>query len=309
MLAAGADVVLLGPPCPRHARIRALLGRGAATWAGDALADPGKMSEALRGCDSLVHLAYRPPPDGGALATLRFELDRNVALTAALVDAAATAGVGSIAFASSAQVYGRGGLNREDDPVQPTSSYAAAKLIQEQLVRAWETETGRPAAVLRLTTVYGPGEPTRRAIPRFIDAVLNGRPPRVAGQGVHSFSPVYVDDVADAFGAAVGLNARGTFNVGGEPRMIREVAQLVIKLCGISLNVEEDHFAQVRQVPGCDVSVAVAVLGFRVTPLEYGLRKEIDWFRARQQATAQDTGQALDPASVLVCPRDLGRTP
>lgn len=40
----------------------------------------------------------------------------------------------------------------------------------------------------------------------------------------------------------------------------------MIALCGASLNVEEDRSARARQVPACDVSLAVAALGVPQDP-------------------------------------------
>src|SRR5436190_1746590 len=89
-------------------------------------------------------------------------------LSSRVEEAAAAGDVSFVAFASTAEVYPTSGLNREDGPLAPRSPYAVAKLVQEELVRAWAADTRRPAAVLRLTTVYGPGEAVRRAVPRFI---------------------------------------------------------------------------------------------------------------------------------------------
>ena len=118
------------------------------------------------------------------------------------MEAAAAAGVPYLVFASTSEVYPTSGLNREDGPLAPQSPYAVAKLVQEQLVRGWAADAGRRAAVLRLTTVYGPGEPVRRAVPRFIAAALRGLPLPLDGDGAQVFAPVFVGDVAAAFQAA-----------------------------------------------------------------------------------------------------------
>ena len=276
---------MLGPPPLRSAASRSLVERGEARWERRALVEGrARLTTLLKGAQALVHLGYRPPRGEGALLALRSELTGNVLATARLLEAAADAGLAYVVFASSAQVYPPREGNREDGPVAPSTPYAWAKLLQEELVRGWAQDLGRPAAVLRLATVYGPGEPPRRAIPRFVKAALEGRPLHVDGRGDHRFAPVFVADVVAAFAAALRARADGTYNVAGQPRTIREVAELVVALCGTEVPIEESGSAP-RQVPLCDVSKAERALGLSWTALEVGLQEEIRWFRQRLPAT------------------------
>jgi UDP-glucuronate 4-epimerase len=284
--AAGAEVLLLGPPSLRAATSRALVEQGEARWEGRALVQSrARLAALLRGAWALVHLGYRPPRQEGALPLLHAELTSNVLATARLLEAAADAGIAYVAFASSAQVYPPRERNREDDPVAPSTPYGWAKLLQEELVRSWSWDLGRPAAVFRLTTVYGPGEPPRRAIPRFVKAALEGRPLQVDGRGEHRFAPVFVGDVITAFVAALRAQAGGTYNIGGEPKTIREVAELVVALCGTGVPVEESG-SPARHVPLCDVSRAEQALGLSWTALEAGLEEEVRWFRDQLPAAS-----------------------
>jgi UDP-glucose 4-epimerase len=143
--------------------------------------------------------------------------------------------------------------------------------------------TGRCATVLRLATVYGPGETVDRAIPNFIGAVLAGREPVVDGAGRMPFEPIFVEDVADAVACAIECRPNGIFNVGtGVGHTPREVARLVIRLCAADCGVAENPAAADRGGAISDVSRAAAELGFRArTPLPVGLRREIDWWRGR----------------------------
>ena len=264
---------------------------GVEAWLPDALGGSrDRLAEALSTCDALVHLGYVPPAPGGAVDRLRSELETNVAATAELIEAAAAAGVPYLVFASTSEVYPTSGMNREDGPLAPQSPYAVAKLVQEQLVRGWAADTGRRAAVLRLTTVYGPGEPVRRAVPRFIAAALRGLPLPLDGDGAQVFAPVFVGDVAAAFQAAVELRAGGIYNVGGEPRAVGEVADLVLRLCGADARLAGRARTQRRLVPLCDTSRAAYVLGVRQTALEVGLTEEIGWLRLQELAAAPSQG-------------------
>jgi len=292
--AAGASLVLLGPPPRREAA--AQVGNAAAWLPETVTGNRDRLAAALATCDAVVHLAYAPPPGTGGLAQLRWELEHNVSRTADLLEAAAAGDVSFVAFASTAEVYPTSGLNREDGPLAPRSPYAVAKLVQEELVRAWAADTRRPAAVLRLTTVYGPGEAVRRAVPRFITAALRGLPLPVDGDGTQLFAPVFVGDVAAAFQAALELRAEGIFNVGGEPRPVHEVADAVARLCGSPAPLAGRRTTERRPVPLCDTSRAASVLGVRQTALKVGLREEIRWLRRQELEVPSPAGGGIQCA-------------
>jgi UDP-glucose 4-epimerase len=283
-LAAGAELLVLGPTPHKRPLVRSLVANKEVRYLPDGLvADPADLADALHDYDSLVHLHYTRPSLGGFWTRLAAEVDANLLLTLRLLDAAERARVGQVCFASSVQVYTppARGVSEYGPVGGPVSPYALVKLEQESAFRTWEQRTGRPAAMLRLSTVYGPGETVDRAIPNFIRAALGGTQPVVSGYGAGLFDPVYVGDVAEAFSMAIGNRAGGTFNIGtGRGRSSREVAALVIRLCQADCDIAEDLAEPDRGGPVCDVSRADEILGFRATtPLEVGLQHEIDWLR------------------------------
>jgi UDP-glucose 4-epimerase len=264
--------------------VRSLVASKAVRYSPAALAaDPADLAETLHDFDSLVHLSYSRPLVDGFWSRVAEELNTNLLLTLRVLEAAELARVDQVCFSSSVQVYtppARGVA--EDGPVGGgVTPYAMVKLEQESFFRKWEQRTGRPAAILRLSTVYGPGETVDRAIPNFIRAALAGTQPVVSGHGMAEFDPVYVGDVADAISLAIGNRTGGTFNVGtGRGLSCREVATLVMRLCRAECDIAEDLAEPDRGGPVCDVSRAEAVLGFKATtPLEVGIRREIGWLR------------------------------
>ncbi len=198
------------------------------------------------------------------------------------------AGVTQFCMASSVSVYtppGRG--VDETGPVGgAVSAYAVVKLAQEQLVKAW-AGPGRSASVLRLATVFGPGETAHRAIPVFLTAAVSGQPLLLDGEGDQEFDPVFVDDVAGAFLEALARRADGTFNIGrGEGWTARAVARLLAQPWGGGLEVVENPAVHARGSVVCDVSRAASELGFRAeTTLEAGLADEIRWRREQEPST------------------------
>jgi UDP-glucose 4-epimerase len=249
-------------------------------------ADSDGLAEVLEGCDSLVHLRYRPPAAEGFWPQLLEGVNENLLETIRLLDAAARAGVSQVCLASSVSVYTPPALGiDEDGPVGgPVTPYAIVKLQQEDCVRQWTRQTGRPGSILRLATVYGPGEKVSRAIPNFIRATLSGGQPVVAGRGAAQFDPIYVSDVAEAFLCALEKRAEGTFNIAtGKAWPTRHVARLVLRLCEADGDVTLNHSEPDRDRPVCKVGRAESVLGFKArTSLEAGLQAEIDWLRRLQ---------------------------
>jgi UDP-glucose 4-epimerase len=149
----------------------------------------------LVGADAFIHLAYQPPPAGFDLtARAHHERTVNTEATAALAQAA---GDVPVVFASSADVYGtwHDAAVTEEAAPNPSTPYAVAKLEAEIAL-------GDRATVLRLATVYGPGELVPRAIPSFIKAGLGGRKAVLHGSGRDVKDYVPLEAVADAFVAA-----------------------------------------------------------------------------------------------------------
>lgn len=251
--------------------------------------DARALTASLRGCDSLVHLSYRPPRASTLHGRFAEEVRANLLPTIGLLRAAEAADIEFVDFASSVAVYGNGrhGVS-ERDPPNAMTPYAASKLVQELSIRHWAHRLRKGVCALRLATVYGPGETVPRAIPNFIRAALAGSPPVLDGKGAQPFDVIYVSDVADAFVASLARRAGGVFNIGtGVGRTARQLAELIIQLCGTRLSILENPGVGDRGGPICDVSRAASALGFTaVTALEAGLREEIDWLRGYAASTA-----------------------
>lgn len=285
----GAQVNLLGPIPLRRPEVRGLIEVGAVAYSQAALSGGARaLTASLRGCDSLVHLRYRPPLASTLQGRFAEEVEGNLLPTIGLLGAAEAAGIEFVSFASSVAVYG----NRrhgacEQDPPDAVTPYAASKLVQELCIGHWAQRTKKGVCVLRLATVYGPGETVPRAVPNFIRAALAGTPPVLDGKGAQSFDVIHVSDVADAFVASLERRAGGVFNIGtGVGRTARELAELITQLCGTRFSIRENPGAEDRGGPICDVSRAASVLGFTaVTALEAGLLDEIAWLRRFAAAT------------------------
>lgn len=180
--------------------------------------------------DVVIHLAAHADVAESVLDPGKYA--ENVAMCQNL---AAVAGHLPIVLASSAAVYGEGGSDRiaEWTRLAPVNPYGWSKLASEAALPG--------AFALRLFNVAGGvGDEADHLVPRAVQACAAGRGLRVNGQGYAVRDFVHVDDVAQAFLAAVPALTRG---VAGEPlnictgqaRSVREAARKVADHAGVYL--------------------------------------------------------------------------
>ncbi len=138
----------------------------------------------------------------------------NVVGTVAVVDAARRAGARKVVLASSVAIYGPPPALpvTEQTPTQPLSPYATSKLTGELYLRQFQSLHGIATTTLVLTNTYGPrqgagGEAGAVAI--FAEAMVDGRPTKIFGDGSNTRDYLYVDDAVDAFYRAAGPAADG----------------------------------------------------------------------------------------------------
>ncbi len=162
----------------------------------------------------------------------------------------------------------------ETAPTGPTGVYGKAKLDQEnQLLDA--SDQIRPI-VLRLSNVYGPGQPARGGlgvVSHWLDAARRGEPLRLFGDPATQRDFVYVDDVTDAMlrvyrrqtGMSTPAHLDGAvLNIGaGRPTSLAELLDLVRSTVGGAPRVE--HVAGRafdRRDVWLDVRAATEALGW-----------------------------------------------
>jgi uncharacterized protein YbjT (DUF2867 family) len=146
------------------------------------LADPPSFRNAMRGVDTVIHLAaaIRDQPQGSieelaAIATWR------------MVDAARRAGVERFIFFSALGAS-----------TQSRARFLRAKALAEQAV----ADAPMPSIVFAPSIIYAPGDPFLSLLARL--SVLPGVT-AIMGRGRAQFQPIYVEDVADCVIAALAL--------------------------------------------------------------------------------------------------------
>ncbi|REE98805.1 NAD-dependent epimerase/dehydratase family protein [Thermomonospora umbrina] len=144
----------------------------------------------------------------------------NVLGTVGVLEAARLAGTRKVVFASSCAVFGVPDALPvpPDAERRPASPYAASKVTGEMYAAMYRSLHGLDFTALTLANVYGPRQsPEGEAgvVSIFTDALLNGTPTRLYGDGDNTRDYVYVLDVVEAFALACGERGGGRrLNVG-----------------------------------------------------------------------------------------------
>ena len=145
-----------------------------------------------------------------------------------------------ILLTSTSEVYGKldkPKFSEEDDVVLGATSrarwcYAASKIIDEFLAKAYFKEKGLPTVVVRLFNTIGPRQTGQYGMvaPRFVRQALLGEPITVYGDGTQRRSFTWVGDVVNALVRLIQHPATygEVFNIGHTDEIsIYELAELV----------------------------------------------------------------------------------
>jgi nucleoside-diphosphate-sugar epimerase len=144
--------------------------------------------------------------------------------------------VDKVAIISTIDVYGvpENIVIDEYTRCEPENDYAVSKLSAELAARAWSHASGTPTVVIRLGQVYGPGDPSKKAIPSFCRAVLKNNPMILRGTGQDTRQPIHIQDILSGILAWVNKKDSPAFGqyllVGNEHVTIRSIAEMVAGL-------------------------------------------------------------------------------
>lgn len=301
LVASGTEVRALSRSSAGDDALRAL---GAEPVRGD-VGDPASLRAALDGAELAYHVA-------GVNAMCVDDPTRMLAVnvdgSAAVVHAAAAAGLRRLVHTSSAAVIGEpaGTVGREDSPHRGwfLSHYERSKFEAEAAVRVAAEETGLETVHVLPSSVQGPGRSGGTA--RIFRAYLDGRLRVVADT---RFSVVDVDDCARGHLLAAERGEAGrryllsgaTLRVAEAVELLRQMggpdapprtlppaavrvggalAEAAARVTGRDLGFCREMARTLLHGHAYDGSRATRELGLRYTPVEESLRRTVAWFRA-----------------------------
>jgi dTDP-glucose 4,6-dehydratase len=255
------------------------------------IADGETVQPLVAASDAVVHLAAESHNDN-ALDDPEPFIRTNVVGTYVLLEAVRRHDV-RFHHVSTDEVYGDLALDdpkkfTEDTPYRPSSPYSAAKAGSDHLVRAWVRSFGVRATLSNCSNNYGPWQHVEKFIPRQVTEVLQGRRPRVYGNGLQVRDWIHVDDHCAALLLILQQGRIGeTYLVGSDgERTNLEMVRAILRLMGRP----EDDYELVADRAGHDQRYAIEAgklrseLGWlpRFADLDRGLADTVDWYRAHE---------------------------
>jgi dTDP-glucose 4,6-dehydratase len=259
--------------------------------AGD-VRDPSMVRTAMRGCDTVLHLAalIAIPYSYGAPDSY---LETNVRGTLNILQAARELGIRKVVHTSTSEVYGSAQYVPIDEghPLQAQSPYAASKIAADQFALSFYRSYGLPVAVIRPFNTYGPRQSARAVIPTVITQIAAGSRTIKLGalEPTRDFNFVQ-DTVAGFIAVARANNSTGeVINIGSNFEVsIGETATLIAEVMGERVEVVCDaerlrpEKSEVQRL-WADTRKAEALLGWRplyggLEGFRRGLAETVAWF-------------------------------
>jgi len=252
----------------------------------------------------VIHLA--------AQAGVRYSLEHPFAYVDAnlvgfmnVLEACRHQGVEHLVYASSSSVYGANTkmpFSVRDVVDHPVSLYAATKKANELMAHTYSHLYRLPTTGLRFFTVYGPWGRPDMALFLFTRAILAGRPIQVFNHGKMRRDFTYIDDIVEGVlrvtdripapdpawsGDAPDPSASNApykvYNIGNNRPV--ELMHLIETLEHALGRQAEKQMMDIQpgDVPATSADVAELArdVGFEpATPIEQGVQRFVDWYRA-----------------------------
>ncbi len=199
-----------------------------------------------------------------------------------------------VIYAASSSTYGDSkSLPKQEDIIgKPLSPYAVTKLVNELYAEVFHSIYGLNTVGLRYFNVFGPKQnpkgPYAAVIPLFMEAVLDGQPPTIFGDGETSRDFTFVENAVTANIKALETavdNCNTVYNIAcGEQTSLNELFQYIQEIANVNL---KPLYATERKG---DVKHSLADIGKARNLLKYepeytvkdALEITFDWYRSQR---------------------------
>ena len=199
-----------------------------------------------------------------------------------------------IMLASTSEIYGDPTVHPQSEnywgnvnTLGPRACYDEGKRCAETLFMNYYTQNNVKIKIARIFNTYGPRMNMNdgRVVSNFIVQALRGDDITIFGDGSHTRSFQFIDDLIDGFLKLMDTpdTFTGPVNIGNPIEVsVRDLAQKIISMTGSSsrlkyLPLPQDDPQQRKP----DISLAKRVLGWQPkVELETGLEKTIEYFRS-----------------------------
>ncbi|HUD06348.1 MAG TPA: dTDP-glucose 4,6-dehydratase [Candidatus Saccharimonadales bacterium] len=154
----------------------------------------------------------------------------------------------------------------ENSPYKPSSPYSATKAGSDHLVRAWTKSFNITATISNCSNNYGPRQHPEKLIPRHVTEIIEGREPKLYGEGTNIRDWIHVDDHNSAVLAIIEKGKNGeTYLIGNNQEQTnKQVLDAILDIMGNDAN----YFEFVEDRPGHDRRYAID---------SSKIKEELDW--------------------------------
>ncbi|KKN25124.1 hypothetical protein LCGC14_0887970 [marine sediment metagenome] len=193
----------------------------------------------------VVHFAAETHVDRSILDAGEFVLT-DVYGTFVLLEALKNSDIKLFIHVSTDEVYGSRdkGYFKEDDPLCPSSPYAASKVGADRMAYAYWVTYGLPIIILRPSNNFGPYQYPEKFIPLFVTNALEGKNLPLYGKGTNVRDWLYVEDNCRAIELVMRRGKVGeAYNVGANNEVQNiTIAERIVDLL-------EKHKSLIKFVP------------------------------------------------------------
>ena len=277
------------------------------------VADAPHLAEAAKDADVIVHLAGQVAVTT-SVTNPREDFEANALGTFNALEAARASGRNPVfLYASTNKVYG--GMEEvalaeeatryryadlehgcpEAQPLDFHSPYGCSKGTGDQYVRDYARIYGLPTVVMRQSCIYGTrqfGIEDQGWIAWMIIAAVTGKQITIYGDGKQVRDVLFVDDLLDAYDAAItniDVAAGGVYNLGGGPENVMSVwvefGPMLEKLLGREIPVARGDWRPGDQkVFYADIRKAERELGWKPKiGVEQGVERLFGWVKENKE--------------------------
>lgn len=264
--------------------------------------DGDAMTEAAKGCDTIVHLAalngtenfYKRP---------EMVLDVGIRGMYGALEAARRNGIENFVLASSSEAYQTPPVvpTPENvpltipDPWNPRYSYGGSKLISEIMLANYNRDVFKQAVIFRPHNVYGPDMGFEHVIPQLvlrakeqITKYASGPVPfEIQGDGTQTRSFIHIDDFVEGLLKIVEKGEhRNVYHIGTQEEItIRRLVEIIFEWFGRTPEIISGPAPEGGTLRRCPDIAKLSSLGFAPKiDLKTGVAETVAWYVANGQA-------------------------
>jgi len=181
----------------------------------------------------VVHLAAETHVDRSIMDAGEFVLT-DVFGSFVLFEALRNSDIEFFIHVSTDEVYGsrNQGFFNEEDPLNPSSPYAASKAGADRLAFSYTVTYGLPIIILRPSNNFGPYQYPEKFIPLFVTNALEDKMLPLYGEGTNVRDWLYVEDNCRAIDLVIQMGKSGeVYNVGANNEVKNlDIAKRIVDL-------------------------------------------------------------------------------